>query len=373
LTLKASNSFIASALVCQGVIPCSSISPSVAVMVDALEFYRITHLQNPHFLMQAYAKTLCDLHGVEYHCYLSRQLTIAFDLYLQVHRSVDAFIAEHACPSCTYTLVDEEHLIFKLLYAMDGNDSLKQILWQTLGVDDEDIQSSELPTTQQVRGDQHLPHNYVNSWGNGRQEEPNTTIGTNDMVRAENLCVGQWKNMDDEKTKRMWGVYDKTGIFIAVCHHGFSLVIADMVQSRELAKYLLAVVSKLLDTFGSDLGGGYDIRCQFKMTLANSLLGSHARSLNYTSVIGAFHGHAHKQLCQLNHLAMYVPGLGLEDLETCKHTFSKSNALASTMHYASIFHRQQDITCYFKHNDDYEVYANLCTYFALNCTKVYSN
>ncbi|KAG2336445.1 hypothetical protein BDR05DRAFT_978790 [Suillus weaverae] len=351
-----------------GVIPCLPISPSVAVTVDALEFYQIAHLRNPHFSMQAYAKTLCDLHGVEYHRYLSRQLTIAFDLYLQVHRSIDALVAEvlncntpdwclkHACPSCTYTLADEEHLTFKLLYAMDVNDSLKRILWRTLGVDDEDIQSSELPTTQQVRGDRYLPRDYVNSWGNGRQEEPNTTIGTDDM---ENLCAGQWKNMDDEKTKQMWGVYDETGIFIAVCRHGFSLVIADMVQSGELAKYLLAVVLKLLDTFSSNLGGGYDIGCQFKTTLANSSLGSHARSLNYTLLVGAFHRHAHKWLCQLDHLAMYVPGLGLEDLETCEHTFSKSNALASTMCYASIFHHQQGITCYFEHNDDYEVYANL--------------
>ncbi|KAG0694016.1 hypothetical protein DFH29DRAFT_1037153 [Suillus ampliporus] len=324
-----------------GVIPCSLISPSVAVTVDALEFYRIAHLCDLHFSMQAFAKTLCDLHAV-------------FDLYIQVHSSVDALVAEvlnrntpnwrlkHACPSCTYTLADKEQLTFKLLYAHG---------WQrlrTLGVDDEDTQSSELPTMQQVRGDQYLPRDYVNSWGNGRQEEANTTIGT------------------DDTTKRMWGVYDETGIFIAVCRHGFSLVMADMVQSGELAEYPLAVVSKLLDTFGSDLSGGYDIGCQFKTTLDNSSLGTHARSLNYTSLVSAFHGHAHKWLCQLDHLATYVSGLGLEDLETCERTFSKSNALAPTMRYASIFHRQQGITNYFEHNDDYEVYANLSNFLYHN-------
>jgi hypothetical protein len=40
--------------------------------------------------------------------------------------------------------------------------------------------------------------------------------------------------MDDIKTKKAWGIYDETGIFVAVCRHGFSLVIADMVQSGEL-------------------------------------------------------------------------------------------------------------------------------------------
>ncbi|KAG2098002.1 uncharacterized protein F5147DRAFT_747416 [Suillus discolor] len=138
----------------------------------------------------------------------------------------------------------------------------------------------------------------------------------------------------------MWGVYDEMGIFIAVCHHGFSLVITDMVQSGELAKYPLAVVLKLLDTFGSDLSSGYNIGCQFKTTLNNSSLGT----------LGAFHGDAHKWRCQLDHLTTYVSGLGLEDLETCEHTFSKSNVLASTI--------QQGIVSYFEHNDDYEVYTN---------------
>jgi hypothetical protein len=40
--------------------------------------------------------------------------------------------------------------------------------------------------------------------------------------------------MKEEITKKMWGIFDETGIFLALCRHGFSLVIADMVQSGEL-------------------------------------------------------------------------------------------------------------------------------------------
>lgn len=40
--------------------------------------------------------------------------------------------------------------------------------------------------------------------------------------------------MDDVKTKRAWGIYDETGVFVAVCRHGFCLLVADMVQSGEL-------------------------------------------------------------------------------------------------------------------------------------------
>ncbi|KAG1846522.1 hypothetical protein C8R48DRAFT_750601 [Suillus tomentosus] len=75
---------------------------------------------------------------------------------------------------------------------------------------------------------------------------------------------------------------------------------------KRLAKYPLAIVSKLLDVFGKDLGGG-----------------QHARKLNYMSCVGAFHGHAHQQLCQLDNLATYVKGLGLKDLKGCEQTFSK--------------------------------------------------
>jgi hypothetical protein len=58
-------------------------------------------------------------------------------------------------------------------------------------------------------------------------------------------------------------------------------------------------------------------------------------------------------------LATYVKGLGLEDLEGCERAFSKSNALAPSIRYASIFHRMQAIATYFDHNDTFEVYQNL--------------
>ena len=49
-----------------------------------------------------------------------------------------------------------------------------------------------------------------------------------------NPCADRWKNMKDDITKRMWAIFDETGIFLALRRHGFSLVIADMVQSGEL-------------------------------------------------------------------------------------------------------------------------------------------
>ncbi|KAG1777172.1 hypothetical protein EV702DRAFT_1045562 [Suillus placidus] len=270
----------------------------------ALELYRVARLRNPHFYIQAYVKSICDLHGTVFHRYLSRQFSISFDLYLQLRTCVDSLVnaiihrnspdwcLRNACPCCTYELQNEPAMTFRLLYAMDGNDSLKRVSRRLLGADRDYLGPSiELPMTQWVCNDQYLSHEYVNEWANPAQHNEDS-------------------NMDDEKTKRSWGVYDETGVFVAMCRHGFCLLIADMVQSGELAKYPLSVVAKLLDAFGTDLGSGYDIGC-----------------------------------------------LGLEDLETCE---------PSTLRYASVFHCQQLIAMYFEHNNEYEVYPSLGTFLHNN-------
>lgn len=125
------------------------------------------------------------------------------------------------------------------------------------------------------------------------------------------------------------------------------------------AKYPLAVVEALLDAFSSGIGCGYDIGCKFKTTLANSALGERAQALGFRALVGAFHGHAHNCLCQLSHLATYVKGLGLEDLEGCERFFSKSNALAASTRHASKFHCQQKIAEYLKYTDALETSQNL--------------
>ncbi|KAI6120246.1 hypothetical protein EDD16DRAFT_1692367 [Pisolithus croceorrhizus] len=316
-----SDLFITSALMCQGVVPCSPIHPTAAVTIGVLEHFCITWLHSPHFSVQAF---------VIFQCYLSHQFSIAFDLYLQIHGHVDSIMSQvlqwdsedwhlkHACAACTYKLTDKPKLKFKLLYAMDGNDSLKHVL-QCLPdeiTDNYPPLSCDLPTGQIITSSCYLWHEYVDRFAMAGSKDPISNECNNKYAKDSdpNPCTGHWKNMDDAKTKKTWGVYDKTGIFMVVCHHGTSLLIADMVQSGKHAKYLLAVVSKLMAAFGDGLGGGYNIGY-----------------LNNTCLVGAFHGHAHHRLCQLSHLTLYVEGLGLKDLETCKHTFSKSNALASTL------------------------------------------
>jgi hypothetical protein len=135
-------------------------------------------------------------------------------------------------------------------------------------------------------------------------------------------------------------------------------------------KYPLAVLSKLIDSFGADLMVGYDIGCGISTTVSGgALLGPKAASSNLRLCVGSFHGHAHKRECQLRWHPMYIKGSGLEDYETCERVFSQSNALARTTRLASRFHRHQLMRIYFDmwNEDKYAELSKFSPPFAHFC------
>lgn len=79
---------------------------------------------------------------------------------------------KHACPACTYKLKDEAPLIFKMLYTIDGNDSLKRVLRRQADDNDNTVgPSSELPSNMKVHGDYYLSREYVDKWVDGVLQE----------------------------------------------------------------------------------------------------------------------------------------------------------------------------------------------------------
>ena len=58
------NAPLPAALLHNGVIPSAPHKPTVAITIEALELFRIAHNRSLHLSVQAYVKTLCDLHGV---------------------------------------------------------------------------------------------------------------------------------------------------------------------------------------------------------------------------------------------------------------------------------------------------------------------
>ncbi|KAG1719260.1 hypothetical protein EDB19DRAFT_1648511, partial [Suillus lakei] len=61
---------------------------------------------------------------------------------------------------------------------------------------------------------------------------------------------------------------------------------------------------------------------------------------------------------------LYQEGLGIEDLETCKHVFSGSNAVALLIHHTLYFHWLQFIDLQFDQWDQ-DCYQELSKLFSL--------
>jgi len=59
------------------------------------------------------------------------------------------------------------------------------------------------------------------------------------------------------------------------------------------AKYPLAIVDRILNVFGPNVGIGYDIGCSFSKTIQSSSLATQAAALNIRFAVPSFHGYAH--------------------------------------------------------------------------------
>lgn len=63
-------------------------------------------------------------------------------------------------------------------------------------------------------------------------EEGDPTDGAPSVVISQ--CTDNWKAAASEEKKRMWGVFEETGIFACACRHGQIMWLADMIRSGEL-------------------------------------------------------------------------------------------------------------------------------------------
>ncbi|KAJ7247729.1 hypothetical protein C8J57DRAFT_1438029 [Mycena rebaudengoi] len=356
----------------EGLIPCAPFSPTFAVATRVLEMFRLARLRCPTLSIDSWVKTLHDLHGSAFRPYRAQQFTICYDLYLAIREVVHVRVTKAigrdeadsrmktCCPACTYKLEGEADLVFRCSILRKDRH-----IYDDDGIQQRGANERVDPRTESAGGSYFLSCEKVDMWAKERLASLVKVPTSKDPEQAS-ACEERWKNLSEDLTSKMWGIFDETGVFVALCRHGFTLLLADMVRSGELAKYPLAMVDALLDAFGPKLGAGYDIGCGFETTIKNSPLGPRAKAMQLKCLVGAFHGHAHNRKCQLEYLANYVPGMGLEDLEGCERLFSKSNALARSVRYASVFHRRQTIATWLAHHDTFETYANLSKFLVNN-------
>ncbi|KAH9951708.1 hypothetical protein B0H21DRAFT_842744 [Amylocystis lapponica] len=374
------------ALVASGYLGITPFSPSLAVSIKTLELLRSIRLFKASFSVEAFGKLLCHYYMIPYRRHLRTALASTFEVYLTIQRAVKKRILGalgrdgpnwrvlNACPACGYELEGEPPLRWSRMLCIDGNNSLKwlaQIGGRARGdtrvFQDSDYYLSEdfvngyadeVKTNRPLPSDD-APMGEEESGGAGEEGEGDPTDGASSDATVT-PCTRNWKAAASEDKKRMWGIFEETGIFASACRHGFIAWLADMVRSGELAKYPLAIVSKIMEVLGDQILLGYDIGCTFEGTICRSSLGSEWQRRRSRCCVNAFHGYTHNYACQTQNHPNVVDGMGLEDLETLERIFSGSNALAPITRYASAYRRRVFIDEYFQQWDD-EKYAALST------------
>ncbi|KAG0703468.1 hypothetical protein DFH29DRAFT_981912 [Suillus ampliporus] len=360
---------VVDSLLCAGYLSPTPITPTIAISLHTLEHYRLIRNQKPSFSIEAFAKVLCDSYSLPYRRRYRTILSDAFDVYLSLLRKVERRMLAalgrdtpnwrvlNACPPCTYEVADEPLLDFGRFYVLDGGNSAKRMA---------SVGSRQIADMQCfVESNYLLPCDFIDTFAHNIPPQDAVVTAdaniddgdtTENQPEPENPiaadCSKNWKAAAGDEKKCMWGIFEETGIFVAVCRHRFLLC-------GELAKYLLAIISKVIELFGARSLGAYDIGCSFNATIQSSTLAQQFNEKGLRLCVDAFHGYAHNYKCQTKHHPL-IKGAGIEDFQCAEHLFSTANHVAPVTRYASSYHRHLFLEMFFRQWDD-EKYQNLAT------------
>ncbi|TFK79319.1 hypothetical protein K466DRAFT_505734 [Polyporus arcularius HHB13444] len=377
---------LAEALVTAGYLPTTPLLPSLAISLKTLELYRCIRLYKASFSAEAFTKLLCHQYCIPYRRSYRTSISDAFDIYTlileKIHDRVMAALqrdtpdwrAQHSCPACSYEVEGEEPPLYSRMVCIDGNNSLKRLATS---------EGRNTGDTRSFDSDYILPREFVDQFANevkARQRQPKPDLLDSDDEIEENTrvpgdtggdptdgcnttskaapCATNWKAAAADEKKRMWGAFDESGVFICVCRHGLILWIADMIRSGELAKYALAMASRVNAKIPGKKMIGYDIGCAFEETVLHSILRAAFEESGSRFCVPAFHGYSHSYNCQVQYHPNAIEGVGLEDFEESERVFNRSNELAIITHHASRFRRHLAINMFFR-QWDHERYASI--------------
>lgn len=134
------------------------------------------------------------------------------------------------------------------------------------------------------------------------------------------LCEERWKNLGEDVTKKMWGVYDETGVFVCLCRHSFVLMIADMVRSGEL--YVSLLWLSPLSSFCFD-GLGRSTRLRWSRSSSTTILEVLALGMTSAAVFQPHCGTAHwvpRRYCEI-FVALWAPSTGTRTIDCASFVF----------------------------------------------------
>ena len=162
-------------------------------------------LHTSHWTKSCHIETNYHIQMV-YKWHLLSQFSVAHNVYLSHCREVDKKVKEtlgwqhsnwclaYTCPACMYKLENEPKIIFNLLWAMDGNNSLKWRIWHVpKGEGVEPGPSIEWIDTRSIGEDISISevHSWVGSW-NGGSAAASHWRGTFSFIYVKFFWLNTW-------------------------------------------------------------------------------------------------------------------------------------------------------------------------------------
>ncbi|KAG0691587.1 hypothetical protein DFH29DRAFT_819367 [Suillus ampliporus] len=233
--------FINATLLQYGCIGSSPLHPTVAITIRTLDVFCQTHCVCLHYSINAEGKKLAFLHNV-----------IAYDIYLELEQCIENHLQTalghfmihrvnwcmlNSCPACQYKVVGEPPLKYSVLCALDSNNSVKLIDTAIRSGNERfdprcSLSSIWLTETyvDQFKDEVQHVHHMQNQCVSCDPDDPWVDEpDSGDSLELSTVCVDHWRNAAPESHKKMFTIFKRSGIFIAVCQHGFLLTICDMV------------------------------------------------------------------------------------------------------------------------------------------------
>ncbi len=140
----------------------------------------------------------------------------------------------------------EKPPVIQRMIVMDGNNSLKRVA---------PFRNRKVGDTRTFDSNYYIPSEIVEKYANevkSRQTQPHVNVpDTTDNDAAsddgydgpegdptdrapDSSCASNWKAAASDDKKKMWAIFEETGVFASACRHGFVLWLIDMIRSGEL-------------------------------------------------------------------------------------------------------------------------------------------
>jgi len=189
-----------------------------------------------------------------YKPYLTIQFFIAYDTFLWILHEVEEKV-RHAlgcdtlnwcfhniCPPCFYKIDNEPDLEFSFFASINGNNSLqwmRDAIWNSnvwldsqkllsdcwISSEDIDLFKDEIKlskVTLSIFSNLVMLIVLKTKDANIHEEDDWKNVNTSSSLSK---CVDRWQNAGPEQHKKMFALFEETGIFLACCYHYFVLLI----------------------------------------------------------------------------------------------------------------------------------------------------